>query len=493
MFFFMNNSTQEIKTPIEAIREMVLSSFENFIKYFQVEYYGYKPNLYDYQLQIVDSLEDVIRGKTTRLIINVPPRYRKTQISVKDFIAYGLALSGGKAKYIHVSYAQKLALDNSEAIRDFISSEPFQKLFPEVQIKKDSNAKEKWYTTAGGGVYATSSGGQVTGFGAGASPEDYDEDGEEFETVYDEFFQGLDPLKFGGALVIDDPNKADDGDSPVALAKVNNRFDTTISNRVNSRYTPIINIQQRVHKNDLSGKLIKDGDWTLLRLSAINPETGKALCEAIHTLPELEKIRDTNSVVFDSQYQQNPKEAEGLMYPIINKVNADREILESAELLFTSTDANMTDGNDFFVTWFWAVWNGRPFIYDVIYEQIASKNIKGLYVQKHLENKSQIAIIELNNQQTFIGEVEHLMNCKVVPITARTNKLSRMISKAHLAEKVGFISWNGESPGDRYIKAITHMAEFNKNGSSEDGHDDAEDAFTLGLQYLWTNYQHLFI
>ena len=108
----MNTSIQEIKTPIEAIREMVLSSFENFIKYFQVEYYGYKPNLYDYQLQIVDSLEEVIRGKTTRLIINVPPRYRKTQISVKDFIAYGLALSGGKAKYIHVSYAQKLALDN---------------------------------------------------------------------------------------------------------------------------------------------------------------------------------------------------------------------------------------------------------------------------------------------------------------------------------------------------------------------------------------------
>ena len=158
---------------------MVLSSFENFIKYFQVEYYGYKPNLYDYQLQIVDSLEEVIRGKTTRLIINVPPRYRKTQISVKDFIAYGLAISGGKAKYIHVSYAQKLALDNSEAIRDFISSEPYQRLFPEVQIKKDSNAKEKWYTTNGGGVYATSSGGQVTGFGAGSSPEEYNDDGEE--------------------------------------------------------------------------------------------------------------------------------------------------------------------------------------------------------------------------------------------------------------------------------------------------------------------------
>lgn len=423
----------------------------------------------------------------------MPPRYRKTEIAVKMFIAYGLALSGGRAKYIHVSYAQKLALDNSEAIRDLISSEPFQKLFPEVQIKKDSNAKEKWYTTNGGGVYATSSGGQVTGFGAGASPEDYDENTEEFESFYREFFKGLDPLKFGGALVIDDPNKADDAESPVALQKVNNRFDTTISNRVNSRYTPIINIQQRVHKNDLSGKLIKDGGWKLLKLSAIDPETGEPLCEAIHTIQELNKIKDTNSVVFDAQYQQDPKEAEGLMYPVLKKINADREtVLSGAELLFSTTDANMVDGSDYFVTWFWAVWNGRPFIYDVIFEQIAARNLKDLVIQKHTENRSQLAIIEQNNQQTFIGEIQGKM-CSILPVTARTNKLSRMIAKAHLAKHVGFLSWFDEEPSRQYVKAIEHMEKFNKNGTSDDNHDDPEDAFTLGLDYLWTNHQHIFL
>ena len=484
---------QTLKSPIEIIREMVLSSFENFVRYFQVEYSGFKPNLYDYQLTITDELQNVVEGKNTRLIINMPPRYRKTEIAVKMFIAYGLALSGGKAKYIHVSYAQKLALDNSEAIRDMISSEAYQKLFPEVQIKKDSNAKEKWYTTNGGGVYATSSGGQVTGFGAGASPEDYDDDGEEFEKVYDEFFEGQDPLKFGGALVIDDPNKADDGDSPVALQKVNNRFDTTISNRVNSRYTPIINIQQRVHKNDLSGKLIKDGGWTLLKLSAIDPDTGAALCEAIHTLAELEAIKERNTVVFDAQYQQDPKEADGLMYPTLKKINADREtILKEAELLFTSTDANMVDGSDYFVTWFWAVWNGRPFIYDAIFRQIAAKNLKDLVIQKHKENKSQLAVIEQNNQQTFIGEIQGKM-CAILPVTAKSNKLSRIIAKAHLAKHVGFLSWHDEEPSREYVKAIQHMENFNKNGSHEDGHDDPEDAFTLGLDYLWINHQHIFI
>lgn len=490
------SKTLEIKSPIDIIRESVLSSFENFVRYFQVEYSGYKSNLYDYQIKIIDELEDVVRSKTRRLIINIPPRYRKTEIAVKMFIAYGLAISQGKAKFIHVSYAQKLALDNSEAVRDLIKSEPFQKLFPEIQIKKDSKAKEKWYTTAGGGVYATSSGGQVTGFGAGSSPEEYEdlkdsETPQEFENNLNEFLEGFDPELFGGALIIDDANKADDGDFPLKLKRVNERFDTVISNRVNSRYTPIINIQQRVALNDLSGKLIKDGGWKLIKLPAID-EDGNALCENIHTINELLKIKETNSS-FQSQYLQDPKPSEGLMYEPFVKVNADRNlVLENAEFLFSSTDANMTTGNDYFATWFWAVWNGKPFVYDVIFEQIAAKDLKDVTIQKHIQNKSQLAVIELNNQQTFIGEIESKMPCSILPITAKGNKLSRTIGKAHLSKFVGFISWHDENPSKEYIKAIDHMEAFNKNGTSEDGHDDPEDAFTLGLQYLWTNYPHIF-
>ena len=183
---FFNLETKDLKTPIEVIREFILSSFENFIYYFQKEHSGYEPNLYPYQLKIVDKLEDVLSGKISRLNINIPPRYRKTEIAVKNFIAYGLALNP-KAKFIHLSYSKSLALDNSEAVKDLVSSAEYQALFPEVKIKKDSKAKEKWYTTAGGGVYATSAGGQVTGFGAGASPEEYENEEEEFSRNLDEF------------------------------------------------------------------------------------------------------------------------------------------------------------------------------------------------------------------------------------------------------------------------------------------------------------------
>lgn len=481
------------KTSVEFLREYVLSSFENFIYYFQKEYSGFNPNLYDYQLKIVNKLEDVIAGKTTRLNINIPPRYRKTQIAVKYFIAYCLALNPA-AKFIHLSYSQTLALDNSEEIRDMIISAEYQLLFPEVQIKKDSKSKEKWYTTAGGGVYATAAGGQVTGFGAGSSPEEYEEN---CNANFDEFMKHESTNhKFGGAIIIDDANKPEDVDSPTALKKVNLRYDTTIKNRVNSRYTPIINIQQRIAMKDLSGYLqslktkSKEPIFENLVLPALD-DNENALCEAIHTKEELLQIKEENEPVFNCQYQQKPQPLEGLMYDEIKRSDLDiATVTKGAEHIFSSTDANMSDGNDYFHTWFWAIYEGRIFIFDAIHEQFSALHLEDTYIQMHIANNCQVAVIEQNNQQTFIGKVEGQLPCMMIPIYNTSNKLSRMIAKRYLMKYVYFI-YNPENKS--YEKAIGHVSEFNKNGSSEDGHDDAEDAWTLGMEYLWENFRHLLI
>lgn len=493
-----SDQIQERKQPIDLLREFVLSSFENFAKYFQAEYYGFKPELYDFQIKITDKLEEVLKGLITRLNINIPPRYRKTYLAVKLFIAYCMALTKGKAKFIHLSYSQTLALDNSEEIRDLIMSAEFQRLFPEVQVKKDSKSKEKWYTTAGGGVYATAAGGQVTGFGAGSSPEEYEDD-ETFAKNVKEFLSENTELPkeiFGGAIIIDDANKPEDAQSPTALKKVNQRYDTTIKNRVNSRYTPIINIQQRVAKKDLSGYLQslktknKEPLFENLILPAID-DNNNPLCEAIHTLEELEQLKEENEPIFNCQYQQKPQALEGLMYEQINRSELDRKtVLENAEHIFSSTDANMTDGNDFFHTWFWAIYQGRIFVFDAIHEQFSASSLKDTYIQQNTLNKCQIAVIEQNNQQTFIGQVENEMPCMILPIYNTGNKLSRMIAKRYLMKHVHFL-YNPENKS--YEKAIEHMKEFGKNGESEDKHDDAEDAWTLGMEYIWENFRHLLI
>jgi len=238
---------------------------------------------------IANKLMDVINGKTKRLIINIPPRYGKTELAVKNFIAYGLAINPS-AKFIHLSYSDDLALDNSSQAKEYVESDAFQK-FWEMKLKKDAQGKKKWFNEYGGGVYATASGGAITGFGAGVS----------------------ESAKFSGAIIIDDPLKPDDASSEVKRKAVNERFNNTIRSRVNDRNTPIIVIMQRLHEEDMSGFLLNGGsgeEWEHLCLPALN-ENNEPLYPDKHTFEELEQIRQANRYNFAGQYMQQPAPDEG--------------------------------------------------------------------------------------------------------------------------------------------------------------------------------------
>lgn len=238
---------------------------------------------------IANKLTDVINGKTKRLIINIPPRYGKTELAVKNFIGYGLVVNP-QSKFIHLSYSDDLALDNSSQAKEYIESDAFQK-FWQMKLKKDAQGKKKWFNEDGGGVYATASGGAITGFGAGVDGSD----------------------RFSGAIIIDDPLKPDDAFSEVKRKAVNDRYNNTIRSRVNSRDTPIIVIMQRLHEDDLSGFLLNGGsgeEWEHLCLPALN-ENNKPLWKDKHTFEELEQIRQANRYTFAGQYMQTPSPDEG--------------------------------------------------------------------------------------------------------------------------------------------------------------------------------------
>lgn len=269
-------------------------------RYFFHEENGRKFNVGEHHKRIAAALDRVFRGETTRLIINCPPRYSKTEM-LKAFVKKGLAINPA-SKYIMLSYSANLALDNSERIKDAVASDWYKDLFPWVEIKKDSRSKQKWYTTEGGGIYATSSDGQVTGFGAGLVKE---EGAEDFDI---ENNAGA----WGGAIIIDDPLKPLDASSPVKRQKVNDQFENTIRSRVNDRSTPIIIIMQRLHKQDLCGYLLdlEPDEWEVLSLPALSVDSEGnevALYPFKHTVEELHKIKAANRFTFETQYQQNPK------------------------------------------------------------------------------------------------------------------------------------------------------------------------------------------
>ncbi len=125
---------------------------------------GYKWQRARHHPLICDALMRVFRGECKRLVINVPPRYSKTELAVVNFIAWSL----GKvpdAEFIHASYSGTLAANNSAAVKALVEHEGFREIFPGCDLATDARAH--WTTTAGGVMYATGTGGTITGFGAG--------------------------------------------------------------------------------------------------------------------------------------------------------------------------------------------------------------------------------------------------------------------------------------------------------------------------------------
>jgi hypothetical protein len=315
--------------PLELLRLEMLTSFEKYTKAMFKAQYKRSFIVAEHHKKIFQALQNVVDGKCRRLIINMPPRYGKTETAIKSFISWCFALNP-KCRFLHLSYSDMLVKDNSDTIRGIMKEELYKALFPKSALESDKSSATRWKTAAGGELYAVSTQGQVTGFGAGNVDVTEDELAkmEEDNTLLslsediNELLKGIGAQTnvFQGAILIDDPMKPEDADSDIIRERINLRFENTIRNRTNSRNTPIIIIMQRLHEHDLCGYLqeIEPDEWTVLSLPAIqtNQETGEehALWPMKHTLEELHKMRDINPLVFDTQYMQDPTPREGLMY-----------------------------------------------------------------------------------------------------------------------------------------------------------------------------------
>lgn len=449
---------------------------------------------------ITDALERVLLGKCKRLIINVAPRYSKTELAVKNFISNGLGLNPA-AKFIHLSYSDSLALDNSESVKDLCQSADYQALFPEVQIKKSSKAKEKWYTTVGGGVLARSAGGSVTGFGAGAV-DDPDDDIDEFiagigEQQGDEHLLDI-KYRFGGAIIIDDPIKPEDADSETVRNRVNYRFDSTVRNRVNSRNTPIIIIMQRLHPMDLTGYLqeIEPDEWEVISLPCLYAEDGemKALWPFKHTVAELYKLKEVNPTVFETQYQQNPKPKEGLLFPEEELTFMDIAMFPEPEYRAAAIDPADEGGDDLAAPYGYLSGN-KIYVPEVIFNKDGTDLNLPRCIDMILRNKINHTTAEGNSawklfcKQIRAGVQEKNSDCEIRIITNTQNKHTRILAQAAFIRN-HFVFRKDYKKIPEYFKFVQQLTSYLKVGKAQ--HEDAPDSLAELAKYYNTNFAHVF-
>lgn len=483
--------------PKELLRLELLTSFEKYTKCMFYSQYHRSFIVAEHHKRIFDALQDVVDGKCKRLIINIAPRYGKTEVVIKSFISWCFALNP-KCRFLHLSYSDILVNDNSETIRNIMSEEVYKTLFPNSALASEKGSAKRWKTKAGGELYAVSTQGQVTGFGAGnvdLSPELDKMDGGDNIFNFDDHTKemlemiGARSNVFQGAIVIDDPIKPEDAESDIVRERINMRFENTIRNRTNSRNTPIIIIMQRLHEHDLCGYLqdIEPGVWTVLSMPVIqvNPETGEeyALWPMKHTLEELYKMREVNPLVFDTQYMQDPTPKEGLMYESFRTYRPE-ELPEGNHALqrWNYTDTADT-GADFLCSICFI--NTPEYIYvtDVLFTDAPMEVTESKQAEMLARNKTVDCLIESNNGgRGFSRNIKRILRvdlrnfrCVVRTFTQTENKKTRIYTaSAQVQNDVKFPEgWDKKWP--KFYNALTSYRKDNKRRNQ---HDDAPDCLT---------------
>lgn len=308
-----------------------------------------------------ETLDKVLRGEIKRLVITVPPGYSKTESAVVAFIAKGFAINPG-ARFIHATFSDQLARENSDKVQRLMQLPEFQAEFP-IHLRTDSTAKDRWQTTEGGGLLAKAAGGPITGFRAGT----------------------MDKTKFTGALVVDDPLKPDDAFSKTQRDKVNRRATNTFRSRLAHDGVPIIVIMQRLHSDDFVGHLLTGGTgetWHHLDLpvwidrSLPYPREwthGKPIKHKLpngplwpekHSAEEIEVLK-ADAYTFASQYMGRPVSAEGALFNM-DRVEFYNELPPMEwTCIFADTAQKTGERNDFSVFQLWGKSESAIYLIDM--------------------------------------------------------------------------------------------------------------------------------
>jgi predicted phage terminase large subunit-like protein len=238
---------------------------------------------------IAHQLERCRTGANKRLIITVPPRSLKSLCTSIAFPAFLLGHDPTQ-RVINVSYSQELGAKFTSGFRQVVKSEWYRRIFPATRAARDTEGE--FETTRGGGRVSISIGGSMTGRG-------------------------------GNFIIIDDPLKAEEALSRPARERVNDYYPTTLLTRLDSKNDGVIVlVMQRLHEEDLAGRLLNEGGWMHLNLPAIATHDERIALtggrwhsrkegEVLHPEREpraiLEELRRAlGSMHFRAQYQQAP-------------------------------------------------------------------------------------------------------------------------------------------------------------------------------------------
>lgn len=413
--------------------------------------------------KICAALERVVIGDIKRLIINLPPRYSKTELAVVNFIAWCMG-NFPDSEFIHSSYSKRLATNNSWAARSLVEHELFADIFGAPQLRRDSNAKDEWRTDQGGCVYATGTEGTITGYGAGGMID-----------------------RFKGGIIIDDAHKAGEANSPVMRQNVLDWFSTTLESRTNSPDTPIIIIMQRLHEEDLAGWLLNGGngeEWTHLNIP-VRDENEQPLWPFKHSAADLDRMEAANPYVFAGQYMQRPaplgggtfKDSWWRYYSVLPNIESRN--------IYADTAQKTKEQNDYSVFQCWGKSGNDIYLIDMIRGKWEAPELlrrAKAFWSKHkaVKGLGSLRRMKIEDKSSGTGLIQTLKKDTKIPVSAvqrSIDKVTRALDATPYIES-GHVYLPDGAP---FVSDILSESSAFPNGTHDDTLDPLMDAIADNL------------
>lgn len=417
---------------------------------------------------LAEALSKCARGETKRLLITMPPRNLKSEFASIVFPAWLLGQDPTR-KIINITYSEALTKDFARGTKALMESADYRRMFPRSVINPRASADTDFSLARyRGRRFGTTVFGPITGFG-------------------------------GDFIIIDDAIKPEDARSDTKRLSVNEWFESTVLSRLDHKESGvIIVIMQRLHVDDLAGRLIEAGGWTHLNLPAIaterqvldagdglmwTREVGSALNPKFESLETLRALRATmGEDFFQAQYQQSPVMPGGNIIKLewLQRFSRPLKAEPNAEVVFSIDTAFATgDNNDWTVCTVWLVQNDRYYLIDLFRERLGNGDFIACFPElwrRYAAYQRTILLEKINGMELVAAGLEKATGEAPELVPPVNSKVSRLWALTPLFQQ-GRVFLPEDAPWlNDYVKELTSFPRGR--------HDDQVDTTSQFLAWI---------
>lgn len=408
--------------------------------------------------------------------MNVPPQHGKSRTLV-NFSAWVFGKNPNE-KIITGSYNDDTASDFSRYTRDAITQTKneehdvvYADIFPGTRIKKGHSGFEKWaldgqhFSYLGAGV-----GGSVTSKGA---------------TI----------------LIIDDPIKgAIEALNDNVLDKTWLWYTSTFLSRVSAVGGEPIEIvnHTRWSKKDIFGRIMETEsgptkgakDWYVIKMEAMNRETGEMLCDGIFNRKRYDDLKELQPPeIFDANYHQEPIDIKGKLFvptELTYFLPEKSRVFESSVGYVDVAD----QGNDYTAAPVGRNVGTEIYITDVVFSKLNTDHTIPMCAEMFNREAAEHIRVEANSMGHWFGrDLRKDVQGAVYPSTSTTNKHTRILMAAPFIIKYcRFVHPDHQSK--EYKEFMRNLFAYNKEGKVEN--DDAPDSMSGLTNFIRHILSHLY-